>query len=339
MKSETKNGRAARLRLARGVLRQEAYALRQVAKRLDGSFVRLVDRLRSIAGCVVVSGIGKSADVGRKMVATLNSTGSKAWFLDPAAAVHGDLGGIAANDFVLFLSHSGESLELLRVVDSLAWVGVPTGALTSRSDSTLARRVQFVFAYGSIREADPLDLAPSSSTTVMMALGDAIAFVLAGERGFSAADFARNHPAGNLGLQLTPVQKIMRQGDAMRLAPVDATIREVLLAASRPGRRTGAILLIDREGRLRGLFTDSDLARLVERVNDVATFPIREAMTVDPITITQNATLAEAVSRMSEHKISELPVVDEQRRPVGIIDITDILAVQPHCLSPRRNAA
>jgi arabinose-5-phosphate isomerase len=328
-----------RLKLARRILRAEASALHDVANRLDERFVRMIDRLVFSSGRIVVTGVGKSAEVGRKITATLNSTGSKALFLDATAALHGDLGSIASDDVVLLLSHSGESQELLRLLDALEPLGNTTMAFTSRVDSTLAKRVQIVFAYGSISEADPLGLAPSSSTAVMMALGDALAFVLAHERGFARRDFARLHPAGNLGLQLTPVERVMRCGDALRFASVNGTIRDALREASRPGRRSGAILLIDAAGRLRGLFTDSDLARLVEHGVDVTSLPIREAMTVEPITIPLTATVAEAMACLSQHQISELPVVDQERRPVGLIDITDMIALFPTKSHAGRHAA
>ena len=328
-----------RLRIAQRVLQDEASALRVVADRLDKDFLQLVNGLAATPGRIIVTGIGKSADVARKMVATFNSTGTRSLFLDASAALHGDLGAMADDDALLFLSHSGESVELLRLLDAVGFVGRTTFAITSRKESTLARRVEVYFAYGPVSEADPLGLAPSSSTTVMMALGDAIAFTLAHERGFTARDFAHFHPAGNLGMRLTPVSAVMRRGDDLRLAPVDGSIREALVRAARPGRRSGAILLVDTEGRLRGLFTDSDLARLVEQGVDVATCPIREAMSADPITISGHANLAEALSVLSQYKISELPVIDDLGRPVGLIDITDVVGFSGATAQSSRHAA
>lgn len=339
MSQATAERKSLRLRIAERVLNEESAALRLVASRLGEPFVRLLDFFTQTRGRLVVTGLGKSADVGRKIVATLNSTGTRSLFLDPAAALHGDLGAVCSDDALLFLSHSGESVELLRLLDAVGFLSVGTSAITNKADSTLARRVDIAYTYGPIQEADPLGLAPSSSTTVMMALGDAIAFTLAHERGFTQRDFFRFHPAGSLGTRLTPVSSVMRRGSELRLAPVEATIREVLVAASRPGRRSGAILLVDAEGRLRGLFTDSDLVRMIEEGADVATCPIREAMTVNPITIPSDSTLADAFTILSRHKISELPVVDAAGCPVGLIDVTDLIALPGGFASLPRHAA
>jgi arabinose-5-phosphate isomerase len=192
----------------------------------------------------------------------------------------------------------------------------------------LARLADVTLAYGPIEEVCPLALAPSASTTTMLALGDALAFVLMQERGFGSEDFARFHPAGNLGRKLLRVEEVMRQGDELRRAPETETVRSVFARVRQQGRRTGAVLLLDRDGRLAGLFTDSDLARLIENRQDAALDrPIRDVMTRRPITVAVGVRVTEAVAILRQHKISELPVVDADQRPVGLLDITDLLAL------------
>jgi arabinose-5-phosphate isomerase len=317
------------LSLAREVLRTEAEALVQVAGRLDTGFEHVVEMLIEASGRVVVSGVGKSADVGRKIVATFNSTGSRAYFLDPAAAMHGDLGSVHAGDVALLLSHSGESEEIVRLIDPLRELGTAISTLTGNRRGTLARRADAAFVYGPVREADPLALAPSSSTTVMMALGDALAFTLAEIRGFTADDFARLHPAGSLGLRLARVEAFMRRGTALRIAREDETVRDIFARPNQPGRRTGAVMVLDANGRLSGLFTDSDLAKLFARRLDAVERPIREVMTAGPLTVAVGSRFADALDVFKNHKISELPVIDDAGRPVGLLDITDLIHLLP----------
>jgi arabinose-5-phosphate isomerase len=273
--------------------------------------------------------VGKSADVGRKIVATFNSTGSRAYFLDPTAALHGDLGAIHAGDVALLLSHSGESEEIVRLIEPLRDLSAGIAALTGNCRSTLVYRADATFAYGPIREADPLALAPSSSTTVMLALGDALAFALAEIRGFTADDFARFHPAGSIGLKLARVEAFMRRGAALRTAHEDELVREVFGRQSLVGRRTGAVMILDADGRLRGLFTDSDLARLFSKRLDAVNRPICEVMTPSPLTVAAGSRVADALDIFKLHKISELPVIDDAGRPAGLLDITDLIHLLP----------
>ncbi|HTK77702.1 MAG TPA: KpsF/GutQ family sugar-phosphate isomerase [Gemmataceae bacterium] len=315
---------------ARQVLVAEATALREVADRLDESFDRVVDLLAECPGRVAVSGVGKSADVAGKIVGTLNSTGTRAYFLDPTKAMHGDLGMVAADDVALVLSHSGESEEIVRLLGPLADLAAAVIGITGNGQSTLARLATAAIVYGPVVETCPLTLAPSTSTTVMLALGDALAFVLSDRRRFSAEDFARYHPAGSLGRQLTRVEVVMRRGPDLRLAPADETVRQVFAAHSHSGgRRTGAVMLTDSAGRLCGLFTDSDLARLFERRHDAALDrPVREVMTANPLTVPVGARVAEALDLMRRCKISELPVIDTAGRPAGLLDITDLIGLR-----------
>jgi arabinose-5-phosphate isomerase len=277
-----------------------------------------------------VTGVGKSADIGQKIVGTFNSTGTRAYVLDATRAMHGDLGMVHPEDVVLLLSHSGESDELIKLLPSLRQLACKLTAITSKAESTLARRVDAALVYGSIEEACPLSLAPSTSTTVMLALGDALAFSLSERRQFTAEEFARYHPAGSLGRKLASVESIMRRGQELRIAAASATVRQVFAQVRHVGRRTGAVMLVDAEWRLAGLFTDSDLARLFENRSDGAfDRPISEVMTAKPITLPRTARLGEAMELLKARKISELPIVDDDGKPVGVLDITDVIGLEP----------
>ncbi len=318
-----------RLDYAREVVRAEAAALQRVAERLDASFLQAVDLLERTtrgAGRIAVTGTGKSADVGQKITGTLNSTGTRAYVLDATRALHGDLGMVHPDDAALVLSHSGESEEIVRLLGPLRPLVRGMVGLTGSAGSTLARKADVALVYGPLEEVCPLRLAPSASTTAMIALGDALAFTLMRERAFTPEDFARFHPAGSLGRKLVRVEAVMRQGADLRLAPAGDTVREVFAGARHPGRRTGAVMLTDETGRLCGLFTDSDLARLIEdRRDEALDRPVREVMTADPLTVPAGARVAEAVEVLRRHKISELPVIDGAGRPVGLLDITDLI--------------
>ncbi|HEV3259658.1 MAG TPA: KpsF/GutQ family sugar-phosphate isomerase [Gemmataceae bacterium] len=321
---------ADRLAYGRQIIRAEAAALEQVAQRLDQAFLQAVDLFYHCAGRVGITGTGKSADVGHKIAGTLNSTGTRAYNLDATRAVHGDLGMVHPNDVVLVLSHSGESEEILRLLGPLRQLAAGLVALTGNRQSTLARHADVALVLGPIEEACPLGLAPSTSTTAMIAVGDALAFVLSRMRQFSHEDFARFHPAGNLGRKLVKVDAVMRRDHDLRLASCQDTVREVFARVRLRGRRTGAVMLTDGNGRLCGLFTDSDLARLFEQRRDAALDkPIREVMTPDPITVPAGARVAAAVEVLRQRKISELPVIDADGRPVGLIDITDLIGLLP----------
>jgi arabinose-5-phosphate isomerase len=316
------------LDLARQILRAEAAALHDVAGRLDDGFVRAVDLLAACRGRVAVTGVGKSADVGAKIVGTLNSTGTRAYLLDATKAMHGDLGMVHPDDVALVLSHSGESEEIVRLLGPLSELAAAVIALTGHTHSTVSRAATVALVYGAVVETCPLALAPSTSTTVMLALGDALAFVLSDLRQFSAEDFARYHPAGSLGRKLTRVEAVMRRGADVRLASADETVRDIFARPRSPGRRTGAVMLTDADGRLCGLFTDSDLARLFERRCDAALDrPVREVMTARPITVPVGARVAEALEILKRYKISELPVIDAAGRPAGLLDITDLIGI------------
>jgi arabinose-5-phosphate isomerase len=317
-----------RLAYARQIVRGEAAALELVAQRLGPSFLRAVELLQKCPGRVCLTGTGKSADVGQKIAGTFNSTGTRSYILDATRAVHGDLGMLHPEDVVLALSHSGESEELVRLLPSLRQMSHGIIGLTSHGQSTLARQADIALIYGPLDEVCPLGLAPSTSTTAMIALGDAIAFVLSRSREFTHEDFARFHPAGSLGRKLVKVEAVMRTGSDLRLAAETATVREVFAQTQRNGRRTGAVMLVSAVGRLSGIFTDSDLARLFEHRRDAALDrPIAEVMTAGPVTVPLGSRVADAVELMKRRKLSELPVVDAAGQPAGMLDITDVIGL------------
>ena len=317
-----------RLDYARQIVRAEAAALERVAQRLDDAFLRAVDLLLRLTGRVCITGAGKSADVGQKIAGTLNSTGTRAYVLDATKAMHGDLGMVHPDDVALVLSHSGESEEIVRLLPPLRPMVRGILALTGNGRSTLAQKADAAIVYGPLEEVCPLGLAPSASTTAMIALGDALAFVLSQERAFTHDDFARFHPAGSLGRKLLKVESVMRRDGDMRLASANETVRSVYARSRHTGRRTGAVVLVDDDGKLCGLFTDSDLARLIEARRDAALDrPIAEVMTTDPIAVPSGTRVGDAVELLRRHRISELPVVDSAGKPEGLLDITDLIGV------------
>ncbi len=318
------------LRFGREILLSESRAIQSIAASLGQEFCRTADLLFHCRGSLIVSGMGKAGLVGQKLMATFASTGTPSHFLHPAEAVHGDLGRLRREDVVLVLSQSGETEEILRLLPSLQELGIPIISMTARAESTLGRSGTVVLELGALEEAGALRLAPSTSTTTMLALGDALALVVSRMRGFAREDFARFHPAGSLGRKLSRVGQYCRPLRVCRVAEDSLSVRDVFVERSMPGRRTGAIMLVDREGRLTGLFTDSDLARLFEHHREeTLDEPIRGVMTSDPLTVQDGALMTEAVSLMAERKISELPVVDDGGRPKGLIDVTDVVGLFP----------
>ncbi|MEX0718333.1 MAG: KpsF/GutQ family sugar-phosphate isomerase [Planctomycetaceae bacterium] len=318
------------LREARAIIRHEGDALLSVADRLDASFCAAIELIRGATGSTIVCGMGKAGLIGRKIAATLASTGTPAHFLHPAEAVHGDLGCVHREDVLLALSNSGETEEVCRLLPIVRRFETPVVAITASERSTLGREADAVIALGRLQEAGPYGLAPSTSTTAMLAVGDALALVLAKLKGFTPQQFAVFHPGGSLGRRLSHVREVMRAGEELRIARDETPIREVFVTLSKPGRRTGAVMLTDGDGRLTGLFTDSDLARLFERREETRLDgPISAVMTAGPLTISPDAPLLEAVELLSARKVSELPVVDDAGRPVGLIDITDVIGLMP----------
>jgi len=322
---------AKRKRLERGaeILQQAAQAIHALAESIDEDFLVAVDKLLAMRGSLIVCGIGKAGLIGRKLASTFASTGTRAHFLHPAEAVHGDLGRVGPNDVVLMLSNSGATQEIVRILPFMVRKSAGVIAITSGANSPLARVADIALVLPPCREACLHNLAPSTSTTAMLAIGDALALVVSEAREFGMQDFAELHPGGALGRKLASVDEIMRPKSDCRVSASQSSIRTMLMEVSRPGRRTGAVMLVDSAGRLEGIFTDSDLARLLEqrRDNDLDK-PISELMNRTFSAIQSGARLSDAIDIMVQRKISELPVVDTQDHPLGMIDITDVLGLE-----------
>ncbi len=313
---------AERLARARRVVRLEAEALLALERRLDDTFLRAVQLILEAPGRVIVSGIGKSGIIGRKIAATLTSTGTPALFLHPVEGLHGDLGIVGRDDIAILISKSGESEELNGLVEYLSRLGVAIIAMTGRPESSLGRCATVVLDCSVTEEACPHDLAPTTSTTVTLALGDALAVSLLLERGFTREDFARLHPGGALGRKLTlRVRNVMISSDYPWLHE-DATMREcvVLLAEKR-----GTVPILDRDSRVIGVVTAGDLTRLMERTEDPLGVPVTMAMNREPKTIGPDELAAAAIYRMESHGIMALPVVDEERRLLGLVHLHDLM--------------
>jgi arabinose-5-phosphate isomerase len=288
------------------------------------SFAQAVQAMLALRGRVVVMGMGKSGHVGRKIAATLASTGTPAMFVHPAEASHGDLGMIKAIDLVLAISNGGESDEITVILPVLKRLGVPLVAMTGNGKSTLARHADIVLDSGVEKEACPLNLAPTASTTAQLALGDALAVALLDARGFQAEDFARSHPGGALGRKLlTHLSDVMRSGDAVPRVLPDANFSTLMREMSAKG--LGASAIVDESGKPLGIFTDGDLRRLIERGVDLRQVTAREVMHHGPRTIRDDALAAEAAALMEQHRITSVLVVDAQGVLVGAVNSNDLM--------------
>ncbi|WP_145194013.1 KpsF/GutQ family sugar-phosphate isomerase [Planctomycetes bacterium Poly30] len=315
------------------VLRVEAAAIARVADHLaDPERARAFDRavltVLKCAGQVVVTGMGKAGLVGQKVSATLASTGTPSFFLHPAEALHGDLGRVRSGDVVLALSNSGETSEVNHVMAAVKKLGVQVIGVTGGPESTLGQHSDVLLDIGRVDEACPMKLAPTASTTVMLALGDALAMAILEERGFGPRDYARFHPAGSLGRRLLRVDEVMRQGDALPLVPSGITVADALIQTRKTKGRPGASLVVDENGALAGIFTDGDLRRLLEggsfeRLNQ----PIDDFMARTPKVLSPDDLAVDAHRLLRENRIDMAPVVDAARRPVGLIDVQDLIEV------------
>lgn len=314
------------LALAREVIAIEAAAVAALAARIDADFQRAVDLLLACRGRVVVSGVGKSGHIGRKLAATLASTGTPALFVHAAEAAHGDLGMITPQDAVIALSYSGETSELLTVVPVLKRDGTPLIAMTGNPASSLARHADVHLNVHVEKEACPLNLAPTSSTTAMLALGDALAIACLDARGFGAADFARSHPGGALGRRLlTRVADLMRTGEALPRVPISASVLEAVAEISR--KRLGMTAVIDADGKVAGIFTEGDLRRLIERIGDVRTLAVRDVMTAGPLAVPSTMLAAEAARILDASLRNQLLVIDDGRL-VGALHMHDLTSAK-----------
>jgi len=310
--------------LARQTLEIEANALLGLKERQGASFARAVEAILKCSGRVVVMGMGKSGHVGRKIAATLASTGTPAMFVHPAEASHGDLGMITKQDLVVALSNSGESDELNAILPVLKRLFIPLIAMTGRPSSSLARHADIVLDTSVPKEACPLNLAPTASTTAQMALGDALAVALLDARGFKEEDFARSHPGGALGRKLlTHVRDVMRSGDAVPRVRTSTGFTAMMREMSSKG--LGATAVLDDEDRIVGIFTDGDLRRLIEKGRDLRDLTAGEVMTPNPRLVREDALAVEAADLMEEARITSVLVVDEAGRLIGALNSNDLM--------------
>jgi len=316
--------RARALAMAKTVMTTEADAIVALAGRIGAPFIAAVELIMNCTGRVVVCGIGKSGHIGRKLAATLASTGTPAFFVHPAEASHGDLGMITPDDVVVMLSNSGETDELVTLTPHLAREGARLVAITGNEQSSLAQAADVHLDAAVDTEACPLGLAPTASTTAALALCDALALALLDARGFSAEDFARSHPGGALGRRLfTRVSDIMRRGDALPTSGADATLAEAIVEMSRKGM--GMTAIVDADGRVPGIFTDGDLRRSLDRVRDVAAVRVAEVMTRTPRSIGPDELAIRCVEVMERApKVSQLLVLDRDGRLVGALHLHDL---------------
>ncbi len=323
---------ATELEQARRMLRTEAQAVAAMADDLGDSFLNALKMIYECEGSVVVSGIGKAGIVGQKISATLASTGTPSHFLHAAEAVHGDLGRLRSQDLALVLSYSGESEEIVRLIALLKQLDVTMIAMTGNLESKLAQYSRVCLHLGKIEEICPLGLAPSTSTTCMLALGDALALTAMQMRNFRSEDYARYHPGGSLGRRLVTVEQaaLFSQGKPLPQASERCTVREALVTAQQSAaERHGCVLLVDDAGRLTGLLTDGDLRRGVERLGAALDdSPVTNVMTKNPKTVHPDTLASEALGIFHRHRIDEIPVVDADHKPVGLIDVQDVVALK-----------
>jgi arabinose-5-phosphate isomerase len=312
------------IRLAREVLETEASAVTALIVRLDASFTAACRLMLACRGRVVVTGMGKSGHVANKIAATLASTGTPAFFVHPGEASHGDLGMIIGEDLVLALSNSGETSELVTILPLIKRLGVKLIALTGKPDSTLAKIADVHLDVSVAREACPLNLAPTASTTAALAMGDALAVALLEARGFTEEDFARSHPGGSLGRRLLlRVQDLMHTGDALPAVPEGTTLSKALVEMTRKG--LGMTAILDRSGRVAGIFTDGDLRRTLDKQVDVHRAKVDEVMTRNCTTVLPETLAGEALHLMESRKFNGLLVVDADRKLLGALNMHDLL--------------
>jgi len=312
------------LRRARSVLATEAAAIAAVESRVGQALVSAVQTILNASGRVVVTGIGKSGHVGRKLAATLASTGTPAFFVHPAEASHGDMGMITADDVVIALSNSGEVAEVNALLTPIKRVGAKIVAITGNEKSTLATEADIALDAGVSEEACPLGLAPTASTAAAMALGDALAMALLEARGFTAEDFARSHPGGSLGRRLlTHVRDVMRTGAAIPVVAPDATLAQALFEIT--GKGMGMTAVVAADGALRGIFTDGDLRRCLPKVSDFNAACVADFMTPQPVTVGPDELAVEAVSILEDKRKTQLLVLDGSGKLVGALHMHDLL--------------
>jgi arabinose-5-phosphate isomerase len=318
------------LEYARSVIRAEAGAIASMTPIVNGAFVKAAQMLYDCTGSCIVSGIGKAGIIGRKISATLASTGTPSHFLHPAEAVHGDLGRLRKGDIVMVLSYGGETDEITRLINLVKQLQISLVSITGDADSTLSRYSDVVLCMGKVNEACPLGVAPSVSTACMLTIGDALAFTVMKARRFSVEDYVRFHPGGSLGAKLMTVEQSMmfRPGEKLPVVSAAATIRRMLDETS-DLKRHGAVMVVDERGRLAGIITDADLRRLLTRQGPaVLDLKASDVMTPNCKRIRADALASEATAIFHKYRIDELPVVDAEDRPVGLIDVQDIVMIK-----------
>jgi len=310
------------LSLARKVLQTEAAAVLALADRIDDRFVQAVTLVRHCRGRVIVTGMGKSGIICRKIAATLASTGTPAFFLHPAEAIHGDLGVIQADDVVIAMSYSGETEELTRVLETLKRIGAPLIALTGDVASTLAQAADVALDCSVSEEACPMNLVPTASTTAALAMGDALAMAVLVDKGFKPEDFATLHPGGKLGKKLMRVEQVMHGGESLPVVQLHTAMRDVIYEMSRKG--LGMTSVVEKDGRLAGIITDGDLRRKMSGTATVLDLTARDVMTVNPVAIPHTTLAVEALALMEQRKITSIVVIDAEHRVEGVVHLHDL---------------
>ena len=310
------------LSLARKVLQTEAAAVLALVDRLDEGFARAVMLIRNCRGRVIVTGMGKSGIICRKLAATLASTGTPAFFLHPADAVHGDLGVIQADDVVIAMSYSGETEELRHVLETLKRIGAPLVAMTGNTASTLAQAAEVTLDCRVSEEACPMNLVPTASTTAALAMGDALAMAVLVEKGFKPEDFANLHPGGKLGQKLMRVDQLMSKGEALPVVQLHTAMRDVIYEMSRKG--LGMTTVVEKDGRLAGIITDGDLRRKMSTAANVLELTAQEVMTPDPIAIATSTLAVEALAMLEQRKITSIIVIDAGQHVEGVVHLHDL---------------
>jgi arabinose-5-phosphate isomerase len=310
------------LTLARKVLQTEAAAVLALVDRLDDRFADAVALIVRCKGRVLVTGMGKSGIICRKIAATLASTGTPAFFLHPAEAGHGDLGVIQSDDVVIAMSYSGETEELTRVLETLKRIGAPLIALTGGPKSTLAQAANVALDCSVSEEACPMNLVPTASTTAALAMGDALAMTVLVEKGFKPEDFANLHPGGKLGKRLMRVEQLMSAGAALPVVQLHTTMKDVIYEMSRKG--LGMTSVVEKDGRLAGIITDGDLRRKMEVAPNISEFTARDVMTPNPVAIPNSTMAVEALAMMEQRKITSIVVIDADRRVEGVVHLHDL---------------
>lgn len=325
-KTRAKSQPTSHREVGRRVLETEAEAVRLLAERIGPEFDRAVDAILSCTGRVVTTGMGKSGIICKKLAATLASTGTPAFFMHPAEAVHGDLGMVTAGDLVLAISNSGETSEILQMLERLKRLNIPIIAMTGTADCPLAQNSDIWLDVGVDREACPLGLAPTASTTAALALGDALAMAVLEGKGFAEEDFAVLHPGGKLGKKLLRVSDLMHKGDAMPCVLEGTAMRDVIYEMSKKG--LGITSVLSPDGGLLGVISDGDLRRLLQARGDILSSPAGQCMGRSPITIAPNDLATHALAIMEERKITALMVVDERRKLIGVLHLHDLWRTQ-----------